>query len=279
MIYDYIFGTGDESISGCDSADLGTNWINEINKTSPNGGEVFYFDTSVVTGDEDMLLTLNGQTLFQEPPATGQATNEIIYQIKSGDYFVKTKGASLVEKSTLFFASNAPVKPTSNISYAKDSGKSFIGTGNSDDGHEIGRSLGSGISGTFPNASFGQFDFFLNGQKLHSGEGVQENTYGVDGSWTPNFVDGCGVVTAENEASFTATAYLKRDRTSEVAGASPDVFGSSFIEKRTKLYINGVEKPPSSYLELYSGVSSIEAGVSAKVGRFGPTTAYKNIQL
>jgi|TARA_R110002020_G_scaffold158318_3_gene341475 hypothetical protein len=277
MIYDYIFGTGDESISGCDSANLGTNWINEINKTSPNGGEVFYFDASVVTGDEDMLLTLNGQTLFQEPPATGQATNEIIYQIKSGDYFVKTKGASLVEKSTLFFASNVPVKPTSNISYAKDSGKSFIGTG-MNGGSGIGNSLGSGISGTFPSGSFDQFDFFLNGLKVNSGMGVSGYMEGEMTTFIPNFVEG-GIVTAENEASFTATAYLKRTRTSEVTGVSPDVFGSSFIEKRTKLYVNGIEKPPSSYLELYSGVSSIEAGVSAKVGRFGPTTAHKNLQL
>ena len=279
MIYNYILSSGDATISGCDSADLGTNWINEINKNSPNGGTTFYFDSSLISGDEDMLLTLNGQTLFQEPPTTGQATNEIIYQIESGDYFTKTDVASSVEKSTLFFASNAPVKPTSNISYAKDSGKSFIGTGNSDDGHEIGRSLGSGISGTFPNASFGQFDFFLNGQKVYSGEGVQENTYGGDGSWTPNFVDGDGVVTPENEASFTATAYLKRDRTSEVTGISPDVFGSSFIEKRTKLYVNGIEKHPSSYLELYSGVSSIETGVSAVVGGFGAKTTYKKLQL
>ena len=138
--------------------------------------------------------------------------------------------------------------------------------------------MGSGISGTFPSGSFGEFDFFINGQKVYSGLGVSGYMEGGMTTFIPNFVEG-GLVTSENEASFTATAYLKRDRTSEVTGVSPDVFGSSFIEKRTKLYVNGIEKPPSSYLELYSGVSSIEAGVSAKVGGFGPTTAYKNIQL
>jgi hypothetical protein len=108
--------------------------------------------------------------------------------------------------------------------------------------------------------------------------GVSGYMEGEMTTFIPNFVEG-GIVTAENEASFTATAYLKRDRTNEVTGVSPDVFGSRFIEKRTKLYVNGIEKPPSSYLELYSGVSSIETGVSAKVGRFGPTTAHKNLQL
>ena len=278
MIYDYILATGDESISGCDSADLGTNRINEINKTAPQGAGTFYFDSSMITGDRDTLVTLNGQRLFQEAPATGQATNQIVYKIFSGDYFTKANAVNLVEKATLFFVSDSFTKPASDVSYEKFSGKYFIGTGMMS-GSGIGNSLGSGISGTYPTASFDDFHYFLNGVKVYSGVGVSGVMEAGATTFVPDFVDGQGLVTTENAASFKATAYTKRTRINEVTGVAPDVFGSSFIEKQTELYVNGVKEHPSCYLELYSGVSSIETGVSAKVGGFGPTTAYKNLQL
>ena len=192
--------------------------------------------------------------------------NEVVYQIFTGDFFIKKDSTDFIERSRLFFDSTTPTKATSKIFYDKFTGSFFAGTGSSSHGHEMERSLASGISGTFPNASFNQFDYFLNGQKLYSGDGVQENTYGAS-SWIPNFVDGQGVVTSENESSFKATAYWKTNRIQEITGAQPDVIGIPFIEGQTKFYINGIKEDSSCYLELYSGVNLIETGVGVALNR------------
>ena len=264
MIYDYTLSTGDSTISGCFSSALGTDRGDKMNLVPVHAAETFYFDKALITGGHEIQLFLNGQSLFQEVPTTGRVNNEVFYQIFTGDFFIKKEATNLIERTRLFFASNTPVESVSNISYDKFTGSFFAGTGDSSHGHEMERSLASGISGTFPNASFGQFDYFLNGIKLYSGDGVQENTYGAS-SWIPHFVDGQGIVTAENEASFKATAYWKTDRIQEITGVSPDVFGPTFIEGQTNFYINGVKKEEALYLELYSGVTMIEAGVSAVV--------------
>ena len=147
-------------------------------------------------------------------------------------------------------------------------------------GSGIGDSLGSGISGTYPTASFDDFHYFLNGLKVYSGMGVIET--GREGGATtfvPNFVEGGGIVTTENEASFKATAYVKRTRINEITGVFPDVFGPRFIEGQTHLFVNGVEERPSRYLELYTGVTSIVTGVSAAIERFGADKTYRTLRL
>ena len=183
----------------------------------------FIFDEALITGSHEIQLFLNGQSLFQEVPTIGYVNNQLFYQIFTGDFFIKKEATDLIERTRLFFASNTPVKSTSNISYDKFTGSFFVGTG-MNAGSGIGNSLGSGISGTFPSASFDQFDFFLNGQKVYSGLGVSGYREGAMTTFIPNFVEG-GVVTAENEASFKATAYWKTDRIQEITGVSPDVFG------------------------------------------------------
>ena len=278
MIYDYILSTGDSSISGCASEALGTNRFAELNKKMIQGGGHTYFDQALIKGEMEIMSALNGQTLFEEPPTTGQGINEIIYQIFTGDFFVKTGAADLIERSTIFYDSLTPTKATFDIFYNKITGASFIGTG-MNGGYGIGNSLGSGVSGTFPTASFSEFDFFLNGQKIYSGMGVQENAFAGATTFVPNFVDGAGIVTSENASSFKATAYLKRDRINEVTGVFPDVFGSAFIDEQTNLYVNGVKQEPTSYLELYSGVTMVKDGVSAIISDFKSDTTSKNLQL
>jgi len=265
MIYDYTLSTGDSTISGCFSSELGTDRGDKMNLVPMNAAQTFYFDEALITGDHEIQLFLNSQSLFQEVPTTGLVNNEIFYQIFTGDFFIKKEATDLMEEMGLFFASNTPVKATSNISYDKFTGSFFAGTG-MNAGSGIGNSLGSGISGTFPSASFDQFDFFLNGQKVYSGLGVSGYREGAMTTFIPNFVDGQGIVTAENEASFKATAYWKTDRIQEITGVSPDVFGPTFIEGQTNFYINGAKEEEAIYLELYSGVTMIEAGVSVVVG-------------
>tara|TARA_R110002020_G_scaffold92416_6_gene223769 strand:+ start:3055 stop:3912 length:858 start_codon:yes stop_codon:yes gene_type:complete len=285
MIYDYILSTGDATISGCNSADLGTNRLGEINNKTANSAGRIFFDTSLAEGDvfmrdAFMMLSLDGQTLFQEPPTITPTTNENFFSIKSGDFFAKDSGVSIFEKSRLFF-DGVPVKPDSLFSFdIFPSGLSgaFIGTG-MNGGYGIGNSLGSGISGAYPAASFGDFHYFLNGQRIYSGCGVQENTFAGATTFVPNFVDGAGIVTSENASSFRATAYPKKTRINEVTGAAADVYGSGFIEKQTHLYLNGVKEHPSRYLELYTGVSLIKTGVSAAINDLGRNAVIAHLKL
>ena len=276
MIYDYILSTGDSTISGCVSEALGTDRLGELNQRILNAGGNCYFNTNLISGEMGIMAALNGQTLFEEPPTTGQATNEIFYQIFTGDFFVKTGASDLIDRANIFYAGSTPEKAAYKIFYNKITGGSFAGTGMSA-ADEMGRSLRSGISGGYPSAAFGDFDFFVNGQKLYSGLGVEELAYGD--SWMPDFVNGQGFVTADNASSFKATAYLKTDRINEVTGGSPDVFGSGFVDGETNLYINGLKQEPTSYLELYSGVNTIKVGVSAIISGFKANTTSKSIQL
>ena len=276
MIYDYTLSTGDSTISGCVSERLGTDRTERLNLRLLNAGGHCYYDTNLITGEMSIMAALNGQTLFEQPPTTGQGPNGIFYQIFTGDFFIKTGAIDLIERSKIFFTPLAPKRDTYRIFYNKITGGSFVGTGMGS-ADEMGRSLRSGISGGYPSAVFGDFDFFINGQKLYSGLGVQEAPYGD--SWMPDFVNGQGFVTADNAASFKATAYLKTDRINEVTGVSPDVFGSPFIEGQTNLYVNGAREEPSSYLELYSGVNTIKSGASAVISAFKANTINKSIQL
>ena len=276
MIYDYILSTGDSTISGCVSEDLGTDRLEWLNQRILNVGGRSYYDINLISGEMNIMAALNGQTLFEEPPTTGQTTNEILYQIFTGDFFTKTGAANLIDRSKIFYADSVPQKDTYRIFYNKITGGSFIGTGMGA-ADEMGKSLRSGISGGYPSAVFGNFDFFINGQKLYSGLGVQEAAYGD--SWMPDFVNGQGFITADNASSFKATAYLKTDRINEVTGVSPDVFGSGFVEGETNLYVNGIKQEPTSYLELYSGVNTIKTGVSAVVSNFKADTTSKSVKL
>ncbi len=90
MIYDTIISTGTTTISGCSSAELGTDTYSSLNNDVLGSTDVFTYNRSISSGQREIQLGVNAQTLLQEIPITGQATNEIIYQIKTGDFFTKT---------------------------------------------------------------------------------------------------------------------------------------------------------------------------------------------
>ena len=125
-----------------------------------------------------------------------------------------------------------------------------------------------------------EFDFFLNGTKVYSGVGVSGYMEGMMTTFVPNFTVGAGGwVSSTNQDSCKATAYLKRTRINEITGAAADVYGSGFIEKQTKLYLNGAEEYPVSYLELYTGVSLIVTGVNAAINDLGLNAVIKYLKL
>ena len=278
MIYDYILSTGDATNSGCASSVLGTNRLKEINRRAPDAADRFYFEKSLITGLQEIMLSANGQSLFQEVPSTGHAQNQSVYNIFTGDFFIKTGASSIAEKSSLFFDSGIELKPSSTLVYHKMTGDFFAGTGDQN-GTGLGPCLGSGIRAKLSSATFDQFHYFLNGQKVYTGRGVSGTA--DPAGFIPNFNSGGGgVVSGTNTTKFKALSYLKRDKIEEVTGLQPDLYGTKFIENQTKFYINGVEEVPSIYLELYTGVTIIRTGVEAVIDEsFGKNASGLNLKL
>jgi len=263
MIYDTIISTGTTTISGCSSAELGTDTYSSFNNDALGSTDVFTYNRSISSGQREIQLEVNAQTLLQEIPITGQTTNEIIYQIKTGDFFTKTAKANILERSQLYFDSSTPAAPNSNIFYNIITGGIFVGTG------EYGSSLKTSIQGRYASSYFTDYDYFLNGQKVYSGVGIGVSA-GSDGTdFIPFFGVGLtygGVVTADNKNEFKYTAYRKPVRTCKETGSGPDFLNETgFIEGRTNYYINGIQQSPESYLEIFSGVSMIKSGVSANI--------------
>ena len=139
--------TGNVTVSGCMSSDMGGDLSSKRNVFAVNTIENFYFDTDLTTGQDTIRLSLNGQTLQQEIPVESQAINEKIFQIFTGDFFTKSETAPLQETSVLNFDGSTPAKATSNIVYNIITGGIFAGTG------DLGPSLRTGINGRYSSNS------------------------------------------------------------------------------------------------------------------------------
>ena len=264
MIFDSVLATGHTTISGCHSVDLNTDKIDSgnIKVTAANGS--FHFKRKTVAGQINMMLSMNGQTLLQEVPLTGQAVNFISYRNETGDFFIKGSEASILDKSNIFFAEDAPLTVDYNLQYDVITGGNFAATG--DLGESLKNSIQGGIGAT---ATFTDSDYFLNGQKVYSGIGVGVSAATEGTSFVPVFgttTNACGVVTTENKNKFKYTAYKKAGNSVSLTGLSPDVFSNTgFIEGRTAFYINGLRQPQNSYLELYTGVNMVKKSRSALI--------------
>jgi hypothetical protein len=265
MIYDSVLFTGAVTISGCSSSDLHTDNFLQLNRETAGSLSEFYYDRSVASGDNRLQLSLNSQTLVQEKPITGLAVNEISYQVNTGDFFVKGEEVDISERNKLFFDDTTPIKPTSEIFYNVVSGSGIMSTSEGDFGQSLKTSILVSLGAT--EASFNDFDYFLNGQKVYSGDGVGVSL-GTDNDFIPLFstaANVAGVVRADNKNEFKYSAYKKRFRSTSITGVFPDIHGSPFIEKRTNFYINGMSELQSNYLELFTGVTIIKSGTSALI--------------
>ena len=273
MIYDYILSTGNSTISGCINSGY-----SGFRGYSSNFQNNFYYDRALITGEKQMQLSSNGQTLFEEIPTETAGPNDTIYQIFSGDFFLKTGAASELDRSKLFPDSDTPLKAGYAVKYEKYTGKSAVGLGNA--GATLGPALTSGISGISTSLDFENYEYFLNGQKVYSGVGVGVSA-GVGTQFMLNFNSTTygGILTTANKANFKAFAFIKKDRIKEITGVQPDVYGTGFIENQTMFYLNGINELDSSYLELYTGVTIIKTGQSAVVTNFGTDATGVDLSL
>jgi hypothetical protein len=273
IIYDYIFSTGDATISGCTLS--GYSGQKDISSSFQNN---FYYNSALITGLKNMKLSSNGQTLYEEGPIETEATNETVYQIFSGDIFLKTGAADEFDRNKIFGDPTTPFKSTYNLSYEKYTGKSAIGLGTVNT--NLGPTLTSGISGINQNLNFTDYDYFLNGQKVYSGVGCGVSA-GVGTQFMLSFdeVAKGGIVTNDNENNFKAFAFVKQGREKTVTGVNPDVYGTGFIEDQTSFYLNGVKESDDMYLEMYTGVTIVRTGVSAGVFTFAVPTETASVSL
>ena len=196
MIYNYILSTGDTSMSGS----LSSGYANQKD-FSANFLEDFYYDSTLITGVKNMQLASNGQTFFEEIPTETEAINETVYQIFSGDFFLKTGASDELDRNKIFGSSTTPFKAGYNVVYEKYTGKSAIGLGTA--AADLGPALNSGISGVEDGLTFIDYDYFLNGQKVYSGVGVGVSA-GIGTQFVLNFDSSSygGIITTANKSNF-----------------------------------------------------------------------------
>ena len=261
MIYDSTLFTGAFTVSGCSSSKFNSDNFLQLNRESVSILDINYYDRSVLVPNSRIQSSLNSQMLAQEVPISGLGINDISYQINTGDFFIKGEDAPFDERNRFYYHDTTPISATSKILYNIVSGAGMIiATG------DLGDSLKTSIDGAVGvDTPFTDLEYFLNGQKVYSGEGVGVKPATVT---TPHFGVGTtygGVVTTNNKNKFKYTAYQKRPKTLTITGVAPDVFGTGFVEKRTNFYINGMNELQSNYLELYTGVSIIKQGKHALI--------------
>jgi len=265
MIYDVVFSTGDVSVSGCSSNELETNTFDILNREAVGSLGEFYYDRTISTGQREVSSYVNGQSLLQEIPFTQTITNEVFYNIKTGDFFTKGDESNAFDQSKLYFDSTTPVNGESQVTYNIITGGIFAGTG------DLGLSLNSGISGQYSVSDFKDYHYFLNGVKVYSGAGVGIAVgAGTTQAWQFSFGVGVseagGVVSNENKNEFKYTAHRKRSKTTSETGRYSDfIFTDGYIEKRNNYYVNGILQPQSNYLELFIGVNTIKTGFDATI--------------
>ena len=281
MIYDFVLSTGHFSVSGCSSEKLGTDTFKLFNNEAVGSFSRFYYDRSISTGQKELDLSLNGQSLLQEIPFLQETLNEFVYQIYTGDFFTKGSEANTFDVNELNFDSSVPVNAESEVIYDVITGGIFAGTSDS------GENLKTGINHQYlQNGIFTDYDYFINGQKTYSGHGVGFAMM-VGGTepydFYPNFGIGSdqGIITENNKDNFRLTAHRKRTRTAQFTGRYYEpVFGVDFLEKRTNFYVNGILQPKNNYLELYTGVNLIKTGFDATVsGGFYEALSGSSMQL
>ena len=263
MIYDVVSSTGGALVSDCSSEILGTKTFDLLNRDAVGSLGDFFYDRSVSTGQQEVSLYLNGQSLFQEVPFTSAITNETFYNIKTGDFFTKGDESDDFDKAKLYFHQTTPENGDSKLTYNIVTGGLFAATG------DFGQSLKTNMNAGIGSVTFNDCDYFLNGQKVYSGMGVGVSMGTTDFDFIPLFATAAnvaGVVKPENKDQFKYTAHKKTKRTFSQTGRYSDfIFTDGYIEKRNNYYVNGILQSQSNYLELYTGVNIIKTGFDATI--------------
>ena len=255
MIYDFILNTGGLTIIESSSSNFNNNYKGDFILDS------FYIPLLDRTGTHDILASLNSQTLVETAEAYTPNQFENIYS-GNGDYYFKTGESiskmnflgnlniySLNEKN-LFFDLRSPIQAA-------------IGTGLNSGQIEASLMDDLKIKMTGYTGDLNKLDYFLNGQKIYSGE-----------SYT--ILNNTGFKFNESTEG-KIFAIPKKEKTIQITGFNSDIYGYKFIENEVNLYVNGMEQNKNLWLELSTGVILIETGIICEI--FGETYSSQVINL
>lgn len=265
MRYNYIISTGNSTITGSQLD------ISSRNQQAYSAGGVFEkthfrqaedgsnknypfsLDTNIITGNGVSLISLNSQTMLEATGITIESVGRRSYYIQAdddlGDYIIDFNNG----EGEIMFDPVLNLDQKDFIYYDK---RDFAtGISISHEGGDINffpfgvltvDELRVKVNAAYSNAAtqqdfFENYDVFLNGQKL------EESDY--------------------PDATVTGSLFAipKKDRIIEIYSNEPDVFGSGFVENHVDFYINGMEQTTEDFLQIYTGVYMIEAGIDSSV--------------
>ncbi len=235
MNINFELNTGSSTLSGCRSLSRISNYYASTTE------QTIYFNNTI-TGDNSTKLSLNSQTLTEGPLEIVDLAFEDLY-LSSGDYYLlpnTNKVASITNDLTL-----NEIEGDITILYEsrpQASGAIFIFSNSG----EVNTGLKNQINLNLPTYTnnLSALDFFLNGQKIYSGE-----SYTITG--------------ANNGFSYLSNvtgkifAIPKYSNLLNITGESGQVYATEFIENNNAIYLNGMEQASISWLEINTGVNMI----------------------
>ena len=259
MNFNYILSTGDSSITGSSYSLFNSNQnAFEQNDYSSNryfmldgDGNVkdnlFYFDSEIIQGGFTSLLFLNSQALAEGGFEITTGRNKYYYNITgSGNYALDLENS----ENKIIFDADVPTSNSSIIHYSKrDFSEPFIQ-------EKTGVSVGS-------------WDDSLS-DLLISIDAVDETSVSEFEEKYLLFFNGQKMVDFYQNSDLDSTtgalfAVPKKENTNDIYGSTVDLYGSGFVEGQVDFYLNGMNQDPEDYLQLYTGISMIETGVSSSI--------------
>lgn len=236
----YLLSTGNSGVVSS------RNFLKKKNNTSNviNGSALI--STSILTGHFSTRVSLNGKTLFEEYPEITNINGTNFFNIDSGDYYVTIEENG----STSLYFNNLDLQVSDFVVYDSkniDSG-SFTLQENSGVGNWENITIPelTGVITENPpsdlNDLFDRWGVFFNGERVS----LQDSSY-------------------LDTLTGKAFIYKKDPFLTEIKPNTFDVYGSGVIPSQSDYYIKGLEKDRNSILELYTGVTIIETGISATV--------------
>lgn len=229
-MFEFLLNTGASSITGCQLA-TDTRTFNSIISNSS-----FSSSPDVRTGNSSISVILNSQSLSEGEVANLGNSIIPIYE-SSGDYFFLNSGslANLDPFFTNFDGDQILFRKREVSKYA---------IALYENTEELTQKAIEAVSlaGLDSGTLFSNLDCFLNGQKIYSGQNLFNNNGQLQ--ILTNFT-GKFFATEKSDIFFINT------------GQNQFLQGVGFLEGKNVCFYNGMEQNNNNYLELYSGVSTI----------------------
>ncbi len=243
MIFDFTLKTGNSTLSGSMSSNYDNNYSANF---SYDGFLIPILDR---TGTHDIIASLNSQTIVEVTPSYTSTQFQNIYS-GNGDYYFVT-GDSL---SKIYFLGDLDINnlQEKNLFFdLRPTLQAAIGTGITSGGMQNSLMQDIKIKMTGYTGDLNQLNFFLNGQKIYSGD-----SYSI--------INNTGF---QYKQTITGKIFAipKKEKSHQLTGLNYDLYGYKFIENDSNLYINGMEEQKNNWIEINTGVKNIVTGLSAKI--------------